>query len=247
VHSRNRHIGWDERIIEGFISFLDRFGGKANSEEPRKKFLGYNDLLDLLKDMQCPVCSILKRSINHYVATAFIEEVANGEFREGMRSSLGYCRRHSVFVQNIVPRRLHGMGVAIVYEDLVEQVRVNLTKDPFENILEQNHCALCSFESELSDYAFRLIADYCNDPEFQNTYEKSRGLCFPHMRSLCERLDGNALKFILYEHERKLSILSTHLVEFQRKSTSQFSSEHITQEEARSWQMAARFMAGDMG
>ncbi len=243
---RNQHIGWDGRLIEGFLSFLSRLGNDAKeAAKPRKKFLGYNDLLELLKDPRCAVCQIKQRSMKHYVATAFIEDVTDGEFRQEMRTTLGYCRRHSSFVLNILPRTLHGMGVAIVYEDILAQVQTILRKTPHENIPEQNDCALCLFESELVDYALQLIGDYCNDAEFQNAYTNSDGLCFPHMRSLCERLSGDSLKFVLNDHQRKLSALATHLSEFQRKNDYRFNDEHITEEEAKAWQKAVRFMVGE--
>ncbi|MGA9407876.1 MAG: DUF6062 family protein [Bacteroidota bacterium] len=248
MHSRSRHVGWDEYIVEGFLSFLSRFGNdRKEISGPRKKFLGYNDLLELFKKPQCPVCQIIKRSLNHYTATAFTEEVANGEFREEMRSTLGYCRSHSKYVLNILPRPLHGMGIAIVYEDLLTQVEMNLTKEPFDTIPIQNNCALCSFESELTDYALQLIADYCNDAEFQKAYANSHGLCFPHMRPLCERLSGEGLTFILEEHDRKLSTLVVHLSEFQRKNDHRFSEEGITPDEANAWQRAVKFMIGETG
>ncbi len=248
MHNRNRHVGWDEHIVEGFLTLLSRLGNdRKEMTGPRKKFLGYNDLLELFKTPQCPVCQILKRSLNHYMATAFTEEVANGEFREAMRAALGYCRRHSEYVLNILHRPLHGMGIAIVYEDLLAQAQMNLTKEPFDQIPIQNNCALCSFESELTDYALQLIADYCNDAEFQRAYTNSYGLCFPHMRSLCERLSGEALTFILEEHSRKLSTLAVQLSEFQRKNDHQFNEENITQDEANAWQKAVKFMTGESG
>ncbi len=139
------------------------------------------------------------------------------------------------------------MGVAIVYEDILAQVQMNLTKEPFDKIPTQKDCALCSFESELTDYALQLIADYSSDVEFQNAYRSSNGLCFPHMRSLCERLTGESLTFILHEQTRMLSTLTTHLSEFQRKNDHRFSNERITQDEATAWQRAVRFMVGETG
>jgi hypothetical protein len=137
------------------------------------------------------------------------------------------------------------MGVAIVYEDLLAQVQTNLTKEPFGKIPQHSNCALCSFETELVDYALQLVADYCNDTEFQNAYANSDGLCFPHMRSLCQRLSGESLTFILHEQERKLSTLTSHLSEFERKNDYRFNDEHITEEEAKAWQNAVRFMVGE--
>jgi hypothetical protein len=248
MRSRNRHVGWDEHIIEGFLSFLSRLSGDGKGmTAPRKKFLGYNDLLELFKTPQCPICQIIKRSVNHYTAIAFIEEVADGEFRKEMRQTLGYCRRHSKYVLNMLPRPLHGMGVAIVYEDILAQVQMNLTKEPLDKIPTQEDCALCSFESELTDYALQLSADYCSDEEFQNAYTNSNGLCFPHMHSLCERLTGEPLTFMLHEQARKLSTLRTHLSEFQRKNDHRFNDEHITHDEATAWQKAVTFMVGEIG
>jgi Family of unknown function (DUF6062) len=246
MRRRDRHVGWDEYLIERFSSFLSRFGaGAKEATAPRKKFLGYNDLLELLKNTQCPVCTITRRSMRHYVATVFAEEVTSGSFRNEMRNTLGYCRKHSVFVKKILHREIHGLGAAIVYEDLLAQAQSLVMEEPFKNIPQQEHCRLCSFESELTDYAIQLVADYCDDSEFQNAYADSDGLCFPHVRLLCSRLNGDALKFILSEEGRKLSLLERRLSGLRRKNDYRFNDEQVTNEEANSWHRAMHFMAGD--
>lgn len=245
MRRRNQHAGWDERVIEGFLSLLSRIGNDPpGAVELKRKFLGYHDLLEPLKHNECPLCVIIHRSTSHYVATAFIEEVTNGQFREEMRTNLGFCGRHSKLVLNILPWKLHRMGVAIVYEDLLAQVQVNLAQETLDKVPEHNNCALCSFESELSDYALQLIADYCDDPEFQSSYSRSDGLCFPHLRALCHRLSAKSLTFFLAQASRKLSILRQHLSAFQRKNDYRFAHEEVSADEAHAGQRAVRFMTG---
>jgi len=247
VSRRNRHVSWEERLIEGFIALLDKpFRDARKSREHRVKFLGYHDLLKILKDSVCPVCSIINRSLHHYINVAFIEEITSGEFREKLRETLGYCRRHSNLLIPFIDRELHGMGIGMVYEDLLEQARMHLSSETVEEVPAQKNCPLCDLEKEIEEYAIRLVADYSADAEFQQAYNKAQGACLPHLRMLLEKSERSGREYLFSAHERKLSTLLSHLNEFIRKQDYRFRDEGCSDEEVSSWKRAVYFFTRDL-
>jgi hypothetical protein len=247
MHKRNSNDSWDDRLIEGLISLLSRFdNSKTPKQGARKKFLGYHDLLNLLKSDHCPVCSIISRSLRHYTATVFAEQATDGVFRTHMQERLGYCRKHCVYVEEIIPREVHGLGVAIVYDDILSGIKETLRREPLQPIPQQKNCSLCELEEELQSYAIQLLADYCNDDDFRRAYSASSGVCFPHLLMLCEQLNDSAVEYLLADHNKKLSVLLNQLEEFQRKNNYRFRHEPMTAAEKTSWKRAVTFVVGDM-
>jgi hypothetical protein len=244
LRKRNRFSGWDDRLIEGFLDLISKpFEQDDRKQGDRIKFVGYYELLKLLQEPRCPVCSIVDRSLRYYLKTVFIEQLTDGEFREPVRESLGYCLQHSELVRELSRKRLPRMGIAIVYEDILSQVQSALHDESV--VRQRGDCPLCAIEADVESYGAQLIADYLGDDEFQKAFEESSGVCLPHLRSIGSRVDGEKKRF-LFEAERKiLDRLDGQLSEFIRKHDYRYTKEKINQQEAASWQRAVRFTVGE--
>jgi len=243
MRAGNRLPGWEQRLNDGLFRLRSLTKGREGvKKEDRPKFVGYHDLLKLLANPECPACFIVRRSLRGFVSMAFIEELTVPEFREPLRAARGYCRDHSVYMREGAKNWLRKMGVAIVLEDLLalvqEKMRTNETVPPVAE------CPLCRLQKDISDYAVQLIADYCQDNEFQEHYDSSTGVCLPHLREILRLLDGEGKTFIISSHERKLDHALGHLREFIRKHDYRFLHEKITPEEAESWKNAVEFVVG---
>jgi hypothetical protein len=218
------------------------------SEEPkgerkeRQKFVGYDDLLKVLREPECPACFIVRRSLQGFLSVALLEELAVPEFRERLRMSFGYCRQHSEYVRVASRNWLRKMGVAIVYEDLLGRVQDYMKK--YHAVPVVSDCPLCGLQEEVESYAVQIIADYCNDSEFQDHYEASSGVCLPHLRDILKLLNGEARRFVMKSHVGKLEIRLGHLQEFIRKHDYRFTHEKMTEQEAASPRNAVRFVVG---
>jgi hypothetical protein len=204
--------------------------------------VGYYDLLKLLKESGCPVCSIIQRSSLHYLNTVFMEQLTDMEFREPLRESLGYCSRHSELVRRVAQKKLPRMGIAIVYKDILEAVESKLKNEP--PVPVPSDCPLCSLGSDLEEYAVCLIADHSGDGEFQQRYLASEGVCLPHMRLIVAQLQINCAKFFLPAQRQILERLLSQLNEFIRKHDYRFSGEEISAAEGSSWKRAVHFFVG---
>jgi len=234
---------WDKRLVDKILDFIsDAFSKDDQPRGPRIKFVGYQEFMDFLKQPGCAVCRLINASLRHYISVAFVEDITNPEFRAPLRTSLGYCRSHSRLVRVFSAGKLRRIGVAIVYEDLLSCVEQSLD----QNIVRlPADCPMCGFETELESYALTLICDYANDVEFQTHYQRSAGVCLPHLQKLLGQANGAARSFLLTDHRRKLERLMTYLGESIRKNGYQFRAEPMTDEEKNSWTTALYFIVGE--
>ena len=240
---RNRLHGWEERLIDGLIKVVERISGQPETAAgPRLKFVGYNELLKILEKTDCPVCYMLRNSLQHYLSVEFIEELTVPEFREPLRSSLGYCNKHSEYVRRAARNPLQAMGVAVVYKDLLDIVQSRLTTTG--RVGPTGICPLCIIQLDIESYALQLLADYAHDEDFQRHYEEAQGLCVGHLHAALRVAHGEASEFLAQSHERKLNRLMADLDEFIRKHDYRFAGETMTEAEAHSWQRAVRSIVG---
>jgi hypothetical protein len=255
-----KHSRWDDQLIEGFLRLLDhlqqngtwRQRRQETTYESRKKFLGYYQLLDLFKEEQCPVCAIIHESLSHYFSTSFVEEINRAEFREPLRQSLGYCRRHSEYLRRFITKKRYRLGIAILYEDILAQVvewhmapkATRLGSD--SPALHSEQCPACNLEHEIEAYAAQLVADYLHDNEFQKQFRRSSGVCLPHLRAIAAKTKNDSARRFLFEAAvNHLSRTEHDIQELIRKNDYRFAGEKITKEEAASWQRAVHFFIGE--
>lgn len=247
-----KHSRWDDRLIEGFLRLLDHLQRKETTDEARKKFLGYYQLLDLFKvedpakggKGQCPMCVIIHESLNHYFSTSLVEEINRAEYREPLQQSLGYCQRHSEYLRRFITEKRFRLGIAIVYEDVLSHIIEHFDLD--SPVVATEQCPACSLENEIEDYATQLLTDYLHDDEFQKKFRNSGGVCLPHLRVIAEKTKNEeARKFLFEATAEHLSRTFQHLQELIRKNDYRFAGEKISKDEAASWQRAVHFFVGD--
>lgn len=244
MRKSNNLSGWQERLINGLAGLASKFGEERQERDTgRFKFVGYQDLLKVMEKQACPACFVVRRSLQGFLGVAFIEELTTPEFREPLRASFGYCAEHSAYVRVAARNRLKKIGIAIVYEDVFACVG-----DFFRTrhaVPRVTGCPLCKLHKELEEYVVQLIADYCGDAEFQEHYVASVGVCLPHFRSIVHMLEGDARKFLVEDHLKKLNTQLSALQDFIRKHDYRFAHEKMTDEETHSWRNAVLFVVGD--
>ncbi len=244
MRRRNHFSGWDDRLIEGFLSLLTGIAESTSATPgPHVKFVGYFELLDLLKQPACPVCSIINRSLRHYVGVVFVEQLTDPAFRGPLQESLGYCAKHSEFVFSIARKRLPRMGVAVVYNELLEIVEKKL--EAGGEVPIPLDCMMCDIESDLQDYACQLIADHSGDQEFRTQFLSSGGVCIPHMRSIAAKINGDGPRFFFAAQKQILQRERAYLHDFIKKHDYKSSREVISEREGSSWKRAVHLLVGE--
>ena len=227
----------------------------------KEKHLNYFNLLDALKE-GCPICYLVRASTHKFMENLLYEHVNDPGMRKNLRSSLGFCNKHSWELQKFGD----SLAFSIIYEDLIAIVAHRLEKSSksfksvralFAELLQEkerhyfkkrkNACPVCKVAAETERNYISEFIDYFNEPELHNIFKDSFGLCLPHLLQVLEKCKNeklfNSIKSIELE---KLSILIKELKEFQRKCDYRFSKEGYGKEKD-SWIRAVEKMIGEEG
>lgn len=244
MRESDRSPRWENGLVAGLVGLVTRLVvGELDGTREREKFVGFHDLLKILKDPVCPVCFIIHRSILEYLSMAFIEELTMPEFREPIRKGLGYCEKHSAYVRLTARKRLSRMGVAIVLEDLLALIQEQI--QTLHEIPDTVACPLCSLQADIETYALSLLADYSHDAEFQSHYENAAGVCLPHLGSILALAGIEGRRYLVEAHIRKLERQIGTLDAYIRKNASRLSPKEMTDAESVSWRSAVNSVVGD--
>lgn len=236
------------------------------SEKKRpQKFIAYFHLLDAFQEEGCPICHLQVRRSFAALEGLLWEQVTDPITRERLRKAHGFCNWHAWMLPRILTGR---SGVAIIYEDLlsdqIEQLqvlrKVLRPRSAWERLkglfikherlpfLAWRHrkspCPICRHGSFQEASYLRTLLDSLNEPEFARGFERSFGLCLPHLALAVERERdhpnlGTPLELAL----KRLEALKGELKEFIQKFDYRFAHEPMG-EEGTSWWRAIELFVG---
>ena len=172
------------------------------------KFMGDFHLLEACQQSGCPICRCLESDCRRHMDALIYEHVNDPDTRASLRASWGFCNWHTwmlVEVEGAVT------GAAIVYEDLLGTVlrrvrRVSGRTISAGTLARRVYGVFVGRRSGIATrYERRLTCPIClhsrrgearyvdaalhgiGDPEFDRAYEKSDGICLPHLLQAVER------------------------------------------------------------
>ena len=235
---------------------------EARSEIPTR-FMRYFDLRDAFGKPGCPVCRLLEEGSRRNLDNLLYERVNDPGTRDVLRASRGFCNWHAWMLREI----LHSAsGVSILYSDfLVETIRSlkRLAEQPPAasplrrlwarlggprgpaplRVRERRPpCPAChGWPSEAHD--LQTLVAFLEDSEFGAAYERSDGLCLPHLeRALSLASPATAIRLLEITVPR-LEHLKWELEEFGRKRDYRYAGEERG-EEGTAWLRAIEFFVG---
>jgi len=201
----------------------------------------YFDLRDALEHDGCPFCRLLARDVQSYLSNLLYENVNDGDVRSKLRQSFGVCRLHA----RILTELGDPLGVAILYQDILQEIRESLAARTADQLSPHAECPACSYRSKFEKMYVETLAHHLQDAELDRLLENSRGLCMHHLSQVMEHVDDEGLKNrLLLLHERKLDALRKSLSEYVRKQDIQFKNELISPEEESACERAIAFLVG---
>ncbi len=226
-------------------------------------------LIEAFSHEGCPVCFCLKVDTLRYLDGLLYEQVNDPATRASLRASLGFCNWHAWMTRGIPACNL---GIAIINEDILRdalgrlrrmRVRLNrgwascgwlsrLLSRRLRNSLSivwkrKAICPACQVGREAESRYLFYFLEFLKDPQFERAFDRSAGLCLPHLLQMVELGPTHPNSAIVVERtERKWHELQARLKSFIAKN-SFASSEPITPEDARSLILALELLAGGMG
>ena len=226
----------------------------------KSKSFTYIYLEDSFKEKGCPVCNVVDKYVKRYLDNFLYENVNSPSVRIQLRQTLGFCNQHAWQVAKVKD----GLGISIVYEDLLETVLNNFNTYLKNNttvvkskksltsknnllaelINQKNNCPACKLSNEVEQNCILLILENIKEPSFNRLYKNSTGLCLKHLKLLIDMsYDPKITQEILDIEKNNISKIISELQEYQRKHDYRFSHETFG-EEKDSWLRAIEKVVG---
>lgn len=225
-----------------------------------------------LQQDACPICTLTAASTQRYIDRFLYELVNDAMLCEEFARAQALCYRHAWQVLNM--DRDGGVGVTRLYAALTERaseaLRAYLCRAPITLRLSwwrralgrwlgrrtESHARVAALESRALCPVCRMEqqteADYVADlarllarADLRALYAESRGVCLPHFRQLCVRVDAETCLFLAETARAKLQTLLHNVQEYNRKHIWDFRAEPTLPEEQNAWIRAIAFEVGE--
>ncbi len=220
--------------------------------------VGYHDLLADLRRPGCAICHGSDRSAWRYIDGLLWESVNDPGIRATLRAAHGFCREHSMMALRVASAHAGGLGMAILFEDLLRHVLAEAEHEAASGATGSRRrrrrplgphapCPAClSARRTVESYVQILAAAHAGTVPFAAAREPGRGICLPHFAEGLTLLEEPA------ERDRYLDVfrhgseeLRGELREFSRKQDYRFQHEGLTDAEATAWRRGVYRLVGE--
>lgn len=243
---------------------LERLGGQPGTGT--SKFIAYFQLVEACGKPGCPVCRCLRESTFQSLDALLYEQVTDPGTRQVLSRSWGFCAWHAGMSRRV---QNAGLGIAVIYQDLLRQVRERLVaphrerggprgvsgwrrlftrREPVAVVrarAARTRCPLCHLLGSAEPSYLETLLEYIDDPEFDRAYGPSTGVCLPHLTLALERYPFHrGAAPLLVRTLGKVDQLATELQGFITKHDYRRQAP-FSDREAGSWSQVLDFLAGD--
>lgn len=204
----------------------------------------------------CLLCQCSVRAEAGFLRSLDWENIYEVGARIRLMQSLGVCGRHAQqILRGEVAYWEVPLGNAILYEGLVKATSLRLrkmsslaekesrrgwagrlltrlvgrregTKRLGQPIATREACRVCEVGQESARRHAETLLEMLAHQEYQELYERSEGVCLPHLRLLSQITQpGSGLRYLLEQSARRLESLEADLSEYIRKQSYQYHDE----------------------
>lgn len=183
---------------------------KRSALTPQSTF----DLIETFPQPGCAICSLLLRHADRTLRGILYDRSVDGPTHDALRARRGLCSTHSL---QITQYRGNAGTLAILFRSAVDEaVRVlgEMPEDPssgrapFASLIgarrigaalaarlaPRRRCIVCEVTHEAEQrYLEVLASSLISDPRLLEAYQKSQGLCLPHVRMALAACDDPAV------------------------------------------------------
>ena len=174
------------------------------------------ELRDALEKEGCALCRLNLASVAHRLDGLAYEDVNDPGLRDQLRASRGFCAHHAWQFARL---RSAAQGVAIIYRDVLTEVARILVEGPTHphglfaahrrkaslpsRLLPQAPCPICAGLSETDGQYLGTLIDHLDEEDFSAVYQRSDGLCLPHLSRALDHLTSVEIRRVLFDTARR--------------------------------------------
>jgi hypothetical protein len=235
----------------------------------------YHEMVEALAQPGCPVCQLIDRAVRQYVDVFFYENITNVERRAEIRAARGYCSVHgallaghsrmlgvAIIQHDVINDVLRDMNKTLPptpaepannrppYKPHKPAPLDDITATPLRNALgsavkPRRDCPLCEYERDRERNLLRTLINDVNEPKMRAAFEKSSGLCLPHVNAALQLrgVSADGLRLVMQIERDILQALKAELDEYLVKSNGSYGYESMGKE-ADSPARAVRLVSG---
>jgi hypothetical protein len=231
----------------------------------RSKWISYHKLCEALNAPGCAICRLIVEISQRMLSSLFHECVNDPSTRAWLQASSGFCNLHAWMAARM---RDTESGLGIIYETILDVaikrfglcqralsargskggaigklLRRNKCKVP-QLLVGEGQCQICSHAAEFEEFYLHELITWFDDEQLRAAFDRSFGLCLPHMDLLVARhRDHENLPALIEAEGRRCQVLRAELSEFIRKLDYQYAGEAPGSEQD-AWRRAVEFCAG---
>lgn len=210
------------------------------------RHMPYFGFLDALGMPGCAVCRRGDVAAESHLRNVLAELVNDGETRESLKESGGYCHEHA---WRLVAHR-DQLGIAILYRDQVRRLLGDLDAARAGRTGGEPHpghvlCPACKTRQQAEAAALTLLVEHLAEEDFRAALVDSDGLCREHIQRAALKARDKAGMLVELE-ESILKRLLAELDELIRKHDYRFQREPIGRERSAWWRAVATIAGLDV-
>jgi hypothetical protein len=143
-----------------------------------ERMIGYPALVADLDEPGCPICRASVRAAAKYLESFLWENVNDFGVRDVLRKDHGFCREHTLALLQVAAARSEALGVAILYEDLLERIELEL--ESAKPLRRARACRACEVSDDVAVNYLKVIAASEAGAELDGRLKGSL-LCLAHL------------------------------------------------------------------
>jgi hypothetical protein len=193
---------------------------------------------------ECFLCALEDEVERKYLDAYLSELVMDGEAREKIVESRGFCNHHfyRMLIAASKPESPDGHGIALISQNIIEKLIQDLHKQKknyksFYQKEKMKKCPACAYIANSMEICNKKIVKLfsSDNKEFLTLFKDSKGLCIPHFTMLINELkevlhtqNWEIIETIIEIEEKNLRRLNSELAEYVRRQSYEFSDQDRT-------------------
>lgn len=150
-----------------------------------EKHLLYFKTIESFNSKECPICHLVKSSVENYFQDLLYENINDSGFREKYNKDSGFCNFHSYQFFNYSDSLAIALTHKVLLNNKLKDFKKN--KNQKKNYLSKKSCLICRLAHDAEKRYSEIIYSFINDKELKASFLQADGFCIPHFETFINK------------------------------------------------------------